>query len=396
MTDPLRVATVVTRLESGAGSMVLRGARSLDPNRFQVTIVTGSGGRMVAEAMEAGLEVVVEPLLRRPIRPRNDAQALAALTRFFMRRQVDVAHTHCAKAGALGRLAAHRAGVPRIVHTYHGLPFHPFQSAPVRQTYLRIERRLGACTDVALCVGDAVAAEVARRSLLPPDRIRAIGVAVDESTLTEGNPGRLRARALLGVPPEATVVGAVGRLTYQKAPEDLVAALRRLDRPEVVGVWVGDGELAGSVRRLAARGRPVRMVFAGERGDVPDLLPAFDIFALPSRYEGLPIALVEAMTAGLPVVATAVNAVPDVVVPGRTGLLVPPCRPECLAAAIDHLIRTPGNAARMAIAGQRSVSGRFTESRLADSLMGAYEPAARPTPAVDRPILPYGCGKPVR
>ena len=111
-------------------------------------------------------------------------------------------------------------------------------------------------------------------------------------------------------------MGAVGRLTYQKAPEDFLAVLRRIARPGVIGVGVGGGELAARVSRLASMQPAAPVVPAGERADVPEVLPAFDVFALPSRYEGLPTAVVEAMVCGIPVVATAVNAVSDVVVPG--------------------------------------------------------------------------------
>jgi hypothetical protein len=104
----------------------------------------------------------------------------------FRARDFDVVHTHCAKAGAVGRLAARRAGVPRIVHTYHGFPFHQFQSPARRAAYIAIERRLGRITDIALCVGAGVAAEAVRRELVAPDRVRTIGVTVD-------GPGRLSA-----------------------------------------------------------------------------------------------------------------------------------------------------------------------------------------------------------
>jgi glycosyltransferase involved in cell wall biosynthesis len=115
-----------------------------------------------------------------------------------------------------------------------------------------------------------------------------------------------------------------------------------------------------------------RLVLAGERLDVLDLLPAFDVFVLPSRYEGLPTAIVEAMICGIPVIATAVNAVPDLVVPGETGLLVPPRRPARLASAIGHLLDSPATAARMAAAARAHVSGRYGAPALGDALMAAY------------------------
>lgn len=374
MTGRRRVATVITRLEGGAGTLALRGVRALDPDAHEVTIVTGSGGRLLDAAEAAGLDVVVEPSLRAPIAPAHDLLAVHRLTRLFTRRRFDVVHTHCAKAGAAGRLAALRAGTDRIVHTYHGFPFHPFQSALRRQAYVRIERRLGRGTDVALCVGAGVAAEAVRRRLVVAHRVRTIGVPVDRSAVTACPQTRQRARRLLGVGSDDVVVGAVGRLTYQKAPEDFVAALRAVDRPDVTGVWIGDGDLAERTHRIAAEtaGR-CRIVFAGDREDVTELLPAFDVFALPSRYEGLPLAVVEAMVCGIPVVATAVNAVPDVVVPGRTGILVPPRRPDLLAAALRHLIDDPAAGARMSAAAHTLIDERYGQAALADALAAAYD-----------------------
>ena len=213
-----------------------------------MTIVTGSGNHLLDQAAAAGLEVIMEPTLRTPIDPRSDLRALRALSALLRQRPFDVAHTHTAKAGVLGRMAARRAAVPRIVHTYHGFPFHEFQSRARRGAYVAIERRLGRITDVALCVGTGVAVEAVRRRLIAPERIRTIGVAVDGGLgpeLPAHMPGaRDRARRALGIPADATVVGAVGRLTYQKAPEDFLSMIGQLGRADVVGVWVGGGELA--------------------------------------------------------------------------------------------------------------------------------------------------------
>lgn len=419
----MRVAVLITRLEGGAGVLALRGAMALDPRSYRLTIITGQGSsRLLSEARAAGLMVVDEPALRAPIDPVRDVVALRRLAVLLARERFDVVHTHTAKAGTLGRLAARRAGVPRIVHTYHGFPFHEFQSAVRRAAYIAIERRLGRFTDLALCVGTGVAVEAVRRGLISPERIRTIGVAVDgfgwpagqhagsavpvasppsaqetaagERLLGEpsavvmaaakpaapelagaGLAAREIARRELGLPSDATVIGAVGRLTYQKAPEDFVDMIRRLRRPGVVGVWVGDGELAGEVRRLAAAEPAAPVVLAGERADVPRLLPAFDVFALPSRYEGLPTAIVEAMMCGVPVVATAVNAVADVVVPGETGLLVPPRRPDLMASAVSYLLSSPAAAARMATRAQAQLGDRYGISALQASLAAAY---ARP------------------
>jgi glycosyltransferase involved in cell wall biosynthesis len=289
--------------------------------------------------------------------------------------------------------------VPRIVHTYHGFPFHEFQSRGRRGAYVAIERRLGRITDVALCVGTGVAVEAVRRRLVAPERIRTIGVAV-EGAAGAGLPARMpgardRARRALGVPAGATVVGAVGRLAFQKAPEDFLTMIDHLGRAGVVGVWVGGGELAGHVRRLAETKTAGRIVLAGERQDVPEILPAFDVFVLPSLYEGLPTVVVEAMVAGIPVVATAVNAVGDVVVPGETGLLVPPRRPDLAADAVRYLLDRPAVAARMAVTARARLGERFGLPALRSALEAAYTGSGADVPGAATPTEVPGRARPI-
>lgn len=375
---------MITRLEGGAGTLALRGALGLDPADYEVVVVSGSGDRRLDEARAAGLETIVEPSLRAPITPHADVLALRRLAKLFRRRDFDVVHTHCAKAGAVGRTAARHAGVPRIVHTFHGFPFHEFQGALRRRAYIGIEHALGRITDTALCVGIDVAVEAIRRGLVKPERVRTIGVAVDQDAVVATPENRLRARRTLGLDPDACVVGAVGRLTYQKAPEDFITALRALGhqrargcraqgRQDLLGVWVGDGDWADQVRVLAERALPeARVVLMGERADVVDLLPAFDVFVQPSRYEGLPLSVVEAMVCGVPVVATAVNAVGDVVIPGETGLLVPPGRPDLLAAAIGDVLDNPNIARRRARTARQRIDDRYSLGALTDTLTMIY------------------------
>ena len=158
-----------------------------------------------------------------------------------------------------------------------------------------------------------------------------------------------------------------------ESPRILRGAIAALDRPDVYAVWIGDGPLRGEMEQRAdRRGLQGRFICVGHRDDVPQLLPGLDVFVMASRYEGLPCAVAEAMMAGLPVVATAVNAVPDVVLPGETGLLATPERPRQLAAAVRYMLDSPADAARMAAAGRRLVADRFTPGALAAVLDAAY------------------------
>src|ERR1019366_8474181 len=164
-----------------------------------------------------------------------------------------------------------------------------------------------------------------------------------------------------------------------------VNALAELGREDVYGVWIGDGPLRAKTQKLAARrGLAGRMAFLGERTDVNALLPGLDVFAMASRYEGLPCAIVKAMAAARPVVATAVNAVPNIVVAGETGLLVPPGRPELLSRALRHLIDNPAVAARLGAAGRAHLGAELAPAALGTILDETYRtpPAAvRPVPA---------------
>ncbi|MBC9822416.1 glycosyltransferase [Terrabacter sp. MAHUQ-38] len=355
-----RVMHVITRCIAGAGGVAVRGAVALDPSRYESVLVTGTRyGPLLDRARENGVEVVVLPELVSPISPRQDLSALTRLTALVRAREVDIVHTHSAKAGALGRLAAHRAGVDLIVHTLHGFPFHDFQNPAVHAAYVGIERRLSRITDAYLAVGTGVAVEALRRGLARPEQLYTVGPAVDASDVVLTPESRARARARLALPDAAFVIGTVGRLDFQKAPEVMLAALRRMEVPAVL-VWAGDGELAEqTAEQVRAMGLSHRVRLLGNRADVAELLPAFDVFALASRYEGLPCVIVEAQQCGVPVVATAVNAVPDVVIPGETGLLVPPMRPDLLAGALDYTLRHPDKAERWAARAREHLGSRY-------------------------------------
>jgi glycosyltransferase involved in cell wall biosynthesis len=386
-------------MTAGAGGVALRGALALDPTRYDVTIIAGGAGfdghnsyddaagilvgtqavlgapagDLLAAAEVAGLGVVRVPSLVSPIAPWRDRAALQTLTSYLRAQRYDVVHTHSAKAGALGRMAASRAGVPRIVHTYHGFPFHDYQSALRRQSYIAMERWLGKRTDAILAVGSAVAADAARLKLISPERICTISPAVDPIGYQSGTSPRGLARRRLELAPGARVVGTIGRVDYQKAPEQWVDALAEVATDDIWGVWIGDGPLREKLlARVRRRGLTDRFLFLGHREDATALLPAFDVFMLASRYEGLPCVLVEAMQAHVPIVATAVNAVQDLVIPGVSGVLVPPGEPTLLARSVAHLLDHPTAARRMADAAYAGLGDRFSPHALGVLLDHTY------------------------
>jgi glycosyltransferase involved in cell wall biosynthesis len=283
--------------------------------------------------------------------------------------------------------------VQAVVHSFHGFPFNEFQSPLLRSALLTIERKLAQMTDYFLTDGTMVAAEAVRLKIAPPDRIRAIASPIDDGIPIVSETACRRARRLLGIPEGAKVVGTAARLDPQKSPLDMVKAVDALGRRDVYMVWVGDGELRSETERLIDRkGIGDRVLLLGDRTDVSKLLPGFDVFAMSSLHEGLPCALVEAMSCGVPVVATAVNSVPEIVVSGKTGLLTAPGDPASLSRALAYLLDHPAEAARMASAARAHIGDRFRPEVLGRDLMEVYETARQLASARVTPALRVGTG----
>jgi glycosyltransferase involved in cell wall biosynthesis len=376
----LRVAQVCANFSAGSGGVALRGALALDRDRFSNTILTPETGGLVDRAEAAGLEVIRLSHMgtARRIDPWADARAKRELTSYLEAGEFDLVHTHGARSGGVGRLAARRAGVPAVVHTFHGFPFHEFQSPVTRGVLCTIERRLARITDYFLTAGALVASEAIRLNIAPPDRIRPLISPIDDGIPQVSSATRERARRLLGIPDEAKVVGTAARLALQKAPVDMVTAIAALRRPDVYMVWLGDGELrAKTERAIEKHGLRDRFLLLGDRDDVFDLLPGFDVFAMSSLFEGLPCSIVEAMTCGVPVVSTAVNSVPEIVISSKTGLLARPRDPDSLSRALAYMLDHPDEAARMAATARAQIGEQFRPDLLGRELTEAYEAAFR-------------------
>ena len=354
---------------------MLREVLALDRERYSSTILAAEDGTLFDRAEEAGLEVIrLRKMGRgRRVYPWADVEALRELTAYLRAGEFDLVHTHAGRAGAIGRVAADRIGNCAVVHTLHGFPFNEFQSPVVRRAVLAVERRLGRITDQFITDGTFVASEAIRLKIAPPDRIRAVITPIDAvPRLSEA--ARHEGRRLLGIPDRAKLVGTAARLAAQKAPLDMVRAIAALGRPDVYMVWLGDGDLRAETQRLIEKkGIGDRFLLVGTRDDVPRLLPAFDIFAMSSLWEGLPCSVVEAMTCGIPVVATAVNSVPEVVISGKTGLLARPGDPASLSRALAFMLDHPAEADRMAEAARIHIGEQFRPDLLGQELRQVYE-----------------------
>ena len=322
----LRVLHAITMLElGGAQRNTLDTVAALDRREFVAALACADTGALLPEARSLPATEVFElPHLRREVRPWADARAYRELRAAIRTFHPDVVHTHSSKAGILGRLAARRERVPVVVHSIHGFGFGRHQAYPVRQACLAAERTAARWTTAFVAVSRRNLEDGARLGLFPRERARVIRSGIDLAAF-RAHAGGARVRAELGIPAAAPLVVQVACFKPQKAPERFVELAARLSGrfPDAHFLLVGDGVLRVTLARLRrAAGLDGRLHLPGWRRDVPALLDAATVTTLTSRFEGLPRALVEALAAGVPVAAMAVDGVEEVVRDGENGFLV--------------------------------------------------------------------------
>ena len=352
----------------------------LDPRRFSVDVICSaqrdSGFLADIDSMQArGIRVTVVPMSR-PIQPVADLVAVARLYRILRKARPAVVHTHSAKAGFLGRVAARMAHVPLIVHTLHTFPFEMEVGRVRQELYLNLERFAARLADRVVCVTPAQKRVALDRALASPEKLLVVPNGVDADLFGCCATDMTDLRWELGAGPESQLVGCIARFAAQKGQRYLVLAAARVLRefPSARFVFVGDGAMRADVERLAqATGVRGSIRFCGSRADVGGLYHALDVVVLPSLWEGLPYTLLEAMSAGRPVLATAVGGMPDAIEDGRTGLLVPPGDADALAARLLQLLRDRTLCARLGVGAQGVVRQRYGIQRMIETIESVYE-----------------------
>lgn len=380
---PLRVLHVITRMiVGGAQENTMLSCALIDRTRFSSTILCGSEtgveGELHSESRARGIPVELEPSLVRRLSPWHDLVAMLKLWRRMKQERYDIVHTHSSKAGILGRIAARLAGVPVIVHTTHGWGFNSHQPPHIFWLYVWLERLCVRFSRIVIVVGGPNREEGLALGIGRPEQYRLIRSGIEIDAYRDVTLTKAQARARLGIPEEAFVIGSVGRLGEQKAPLDLLTAFIPVAarHPHAHLVFVGDGPHRGSLESaIAEAGLEPRVHLAGLRRDVPELLRAFDVFALASRWEGLPRVFPQAMAAGLPIVATRVDGAPDAITPGENGWLVPVGDMAAMSRHLDALASDPATARRMGETGRARV-GEFSARRMVDSLAALYSELA--------------------
>jgi len=385
---PVRVLRVIARLNVGGPArhtvILNQGLHALG---FETLLVHGTPG--IAEssledlAHDRGVRTIHIPELGRRIHPLDDLKAFVRLFRLVRTWQPDIVHTHTAKAGAIGRLAAflynlgrHRSKRCAIVHTFHGHVFSGYFGAMGSLAVRLIEKALSTITDRIIAISDRQRDDlVLRFNIAPANRVRVVPLGLELGDLLQRTPDVRGMRSALGFADENFVVGFVGRLVPIKDVETLIraAALAGEGVPSLRVVIAGDGECRGALEKVVRDLQLAdRVRFVGWQRDLLALYSTFDLFVLSSLNEGTPVALIEAMAAGVPAIATSVGGVPDVLLDGGSGVLVPPHDSSALSRAMCAAIAQPQRLREMAARARAMVGGRYTAARLVEDTACVY------------------------
>jgi glycosyltransferase involved in cell wall biosynthesis len=374
----VRVARIITRLNVGGPAIqAMLLTRRLDPGRYESTLITGLPGRAEGDMSllrpEAGVRPIIVPELARRISPADDVIAFFRLVALLRRSRPHIVHTHMAKAGLLGRVAARIAGVPVVLHTFHGNVLQGyFGSAPSRMILL-VERALARLSTRVIAISDRQAREIEELGLARGERIERVPLGLDLAPFLSAPSGALRRE--LGLAPDAALVGIVARLVPIKAVDVFLDAAARVAAADARAAFVvvGDGELRAELeRRARALGLGGRVTFLGWRADLPAIYADLDVLALTSRNEGTPVSVIEGLASGRAVVATAVGGVPDIVIDGRTGSLARPGDAEDVARRILDLLGDPARRRSLGSAGRDAVHPEHDSATLVARIDALY------------------------
>ncbi|MFQ5824317.1 MAG: glycosyltransferase family 4 protein [bacterium] len=308
------------------------------------------------------------------IRPMEDWIVFLNILNFIRNNKFDIVHGHSSKAGFIARLASKIVHVPVIIYTPHAFPFQNNHSYVKSLGYIYLEKLAAKFCDRIICVSQEEKKVAVSNKIAPVTKFQVIPNAINFNKFRFTKPVNLQQIYPNFIQDGDLIITTVGRISYQKAPEIFVkaASIVAKELNNTKFLYIGSGELRETMERLALKlGLRNRMIFTGYRNDVFDLLKSSDIFVLSSRYEGLPYSILEAMALKLPVVATNVTGTSELVINGKTGILVPPENDKALGRGILSLIKNPKARKKLGMAGYKHVLENYdldTMIRLTEDL----------------------------
>lgn len=358
----IKILEMIDKPFLGGGQInLLSLAKSLDKKKFDVSVCSQSGGPLVDKVRENNIKHF--PVC---FRKQIDRRIVREIVSILKNNHFDILHTHGGIAGLYGRWAAHKCGVPVVVHTLHGIHYLHYRNIILKYLYMLLERFFSKFTDAVIFVSDADRKKAERLELVPISKMVVVKNGIDFSeSKTEVTATKKKEDIRIGI--SQPVVGTVARLHRQKGIPYFLKAALKICRvfTEAKIIIVGSGPLKKKLRRMAQNlslGDSVS--FLGEREDGPQLISLFDVFVLPSLWEGLPYVLMEAAALAKPVVVTDIDGVSELVKNMETGILVPPGDPESLARAVIYLLQNKEVASKFGENFKKDITSRYSLSRM--------------------------------
>ena len=380
----MRIAHVITRMIVGGAqeNTLFTCEDVVSQYGDDVLLVTGPAlgpeGDLLTEGRGANVRVAYVPQLRRAIHPWHDWRSYREIKAKLREFQPEVVHTHSAKGGFLGRLAATAVGVPAIVHTVHGAPFHPYQNWFAREVFRCCEQYAARRCHALVSVADAMTTLLVDAGVAPREKFTTIYSGMDVEPFLRADERREATRGELGFRPQDIVIGKIARLFHLKGHADVVAAAGRVVQavPEVRFLFIGDGILRRSLeQQIAGAGLTEHFRFTGlvPPARIPDYIGAMDALVHTSLREGLARALPQALIAGKPVISYDVDGAREVVINNETGVLLPPRNTDRLAEASIELARHADLRTRLGAEGRRRFTELFRHKHMTAELRRLYK-----------------------
>jgi glycosyltransferase involved in cell wall biosynthesis len=381
----MKIVHIITRLIiGGAQENTLLSCQGQHDLGHDVTLLTGPSlgpeGSLMPRATSYGYHVETLDSLRRSIHPAHDWRAYRDLTRRLRELKPDIVHTHSSKAGIIGRYAAHRAQVPGIVHTIHGLAFTASTNPAINWFYKKLEQSAAPITHRIACV----ATEMSRQSLAAhigrPEQYVTVYSGMNTSAYLAASPRRDAVRASLGLEPHHVAVATISRLFHLKGHDDILSLAPKLcaQFPSLRFLWIGDGLLRQQFeQKMSALNLRDRFILTGlvPPDQIPELSSAIDILLHPSRREGLARAIVQGQLASAPAICYDIDGNREGLLESQTGFAIPPFNLSALEQKLSLLLSTPTLRQKMGAAGQQFALSRFDTQVMVNSLEKVYASA---------------------
>ncbi|MDD5680537.1 MAG: glycosyltransferase family 4 protein [Candidatus Omnitrophica bacterium] len=383
-----KVLRIIARLNVGGPAIhTILLTQALNNDRFESILATGRVGAGEKEmdylARAKGVAPLIIPELERSINPVKDLLALLKICSIIRREKPDIVHTHTAKAGALGRAAAIMAGVPVRIHTFHGNIFEGYFNGFSAWAFLSIERFLAFFSRYIVVVSETQKEEIVKKyKIAGPEKVKVVPLGLELGVFSSVGQRKGKLRAELGVGSDCVLIGIIGRLVPVKNHRMFLDACKKLfdmaPGRDIKCVVIGDGEEKGRIREYAeGSGIGDRIAFIGWKEDMADVYADLDIVALTSLNEGTPVALIEALASGKPVVSTDVGGVRDVVEDGINGRLAASGDVQGFARHLFELAQDPAKRDEFGKNGRRKVLQKYSKERLVKDIEALYEEALR-------------------